>query len=169
MNNTQNPYQTPSAEVTPTDIAGVDAQLASRWARLGASIIDTVIMMAITIPVMMVSGVFTDAMSGKQPGLMFSLMMLVISLVAFVLIHGKFLIDRGQTIGKMAVGIKIVDLNGNIPSVGDYLKRYAVFFLPAQVPLIGSLFAIVNVLFIFGKEKRCIHDLAAGTRVLNAK
>jgi len=163
-----NPYQTPQAEIANADAPAGTAELASRWARLGASILDTLIMLAISLPIMFLTGMFDQIMQGKQPGITYSLVMFVISLAAFALIHGKFLIDRGQTLGKMAVGIKIVDLDGNIPALQQYLKRYAVFFVPGQVPLVGQLFSIVNVLFIFGKQKRCIHDLAGGTRVIKA-
>jgi len=31
----------------------------------------------------------------------------------------------------------------------------------------GRIFGLVDILFIFGKEKRCNHDIIAGTKVVN--
>jgi len=39
--------------------------------------------------------------------------------------------------------------------------------LVSQVPQVGGLIGLVDILFIFGKERRCLHDLLAGTRVVN--
>jgi hypothetical protein len=36
------------------------------------------------------------------------------------------------------------------------------------VPFLGGLVALVDVLFIFGPSKRCLHDLVAGTKVVEA-
>lgn len=45
--------------------------------------------------------------------------------------------------------------------------------LPVQVmsvlPGVGGLLAILDVLFIFRKDQRCLHDLIAKTRVINCK
>ena len=34
------------------------------------------------------------------------------------------------------------------------------------IPLIGTVFSLVDVGFIFGKERRCLHDRIAGTCVV---
>ncbi|MBD3392455.1 MAG: hypothetical protein GF418_10265 [Chitinivibrionales bacterium] len=36
------------------------------------------------------------------------------------------------------------------------------------IPILGSLFALINVLFVFREDHRCIHDLIAGTKVVSA-
>ncbi len=45
-------------------------------------------------------------------------------------------------------------------------------YLPTQVivaiPVVGALYALVDALFIFGAEQRCLHDLIAGTKVVLA-
>jgi uncharacterized RDD family membrane protein YckC len=67
------------------------------------------------------------------------------------------------------VKTKIVDLSGNIPHFEKLLVlRYLVLGLVTQIPIIGSLAGLVNALFIFGKERRCVHDYMAGTRVVEA-
>ncbi|MEJ2647427.1 MAG: RDD family protein, partial [Sedimentisphaerales bacterium] len=75
---------------------------------------------------------------------------------------------RGQTIGKALLSTKIVDLKGNIPNFGKIiLLRYFLFGLLAQIPFIGGLFNLADALFIFGPERRCMHDYFAGTVVIN--
>ena len=95
-------------------------------------------------------------------------MFLGIGLVAFLILHGYLLYTRGQTIGKVVVKTKIVDLDGNLPNFGNiFVLRYLILVLVAQIPVIGNIIAIVNALFIFGRERRCLHDYIAGTRVVN--
>jgi len=31
---------------------------------------------------------------------------------------------------------------------------------------VGQILSTLNILFIFGKNKRCVHDIAAGTKVV---
>jgi uncharacterized RDD family membrane protein YckC len=35
------------------------------------------------------------------------------------------------------------------------------------IAIISRILGMVDILFIFGKEKRCIHDIIAGTKVVN--
>ena len=46
------------------------------------------------------------------------------------------------------------------------VTRYAVYFLIGLIPIVGSLASLVNLLIIFGAEKRCGHDYAAKTKVV---
>ena len=161
-----NVYSTPQSQLVD-QVDDSEKPLASRWARLGASIIDSIIMMVILLPVMYLTGGFDGIMEERQPGFVYSLGMGVLGAVVFFVINYRFLIANGQTIGKKVLEIKIVDLNGNVPVFQPQLLiRYAVYFLPAQVPFAGQIFNLINILFIFTKEKRCIHDLVAKTKVV---
>lgn len=160
-------YSTPQSNLE-IDSNTTKPDLASRWSRLWASIIDSLIMMLVIVPAMYFTGAFDDLANGVEPSLVYNLAIGLLGFVVFFLINGKFLISDGQTIGKKILGIKIVDLNGNLPGVKQHLlKRYAVYFIPGQVPVVGQIFSVVNILFIFGKEKRCLHDMVAGTKVVN--
>src|SRR5690606_16426442 len=67
IDNRQNPYQAPLAELT---INGPPHPLlASRWPRLGAALIDGLIMSLATVPVAYFSGAFTAAQQGIEPTL----------------------------------------------------------------------------------------------------
>lgn len=161
-----NVYNTPqSTLVTPQT---GELELASRWNRLFAAIIDTIIMLCVTIPLMFFTGGFDGISTGQQPGFIYTLGMSLISWIVFALINGKFLLANGQTIGKKAMEIRIVDLEGNVPVLNTLLARYAVYFVPGLIPFAGGLFSLVNILFIFGEEKRCLHDQVAKTKVVKA-
>ena len=87
----------------------------------------------------------------------------------FFLLNGYFLVQRGQTIGKMIVSTKIVNKKGKTPSPLDIIgKRYLIPSLIYAVPIVGQVFSLVNALFIFKEDKRCVHDHIAGTYVVEA-
>lgn len=163
-----NPYSAPAAAVADIAPAGTQ-ELAGRGMRLLAVIIDTIILMVILIPMMVASGYFTGMMSGARPALGTQLMWGAFSIVLFVLVQGYPLSQSAQTWGKKLLKMKIVHLDGSQPSLGVLLgKRYVPVQVAGQVPFIGWLLSLVDVLFIFGQERRCIHDLIAGTRVVVA-
>ena len=93
----------------------------------------------------------------------------LISQAIFLIVNGYFLAKKGQTIGKLAMGIKIVDLNGNLPGMSSMFGlRYILVNAIGSIPLVGGLFSLVDALFIFAKDRRCLHDHIAGTRVIAA-
>jgi len=146
-----------------------DEELASRWARLGAILIDSLLAMAITIPVMIYFGLFGDP---DQASLPFSvtLKLAVFGLLLFFVMHGYLLSKYGQTIGKRLLKIKIVDISGNKLHFKPLIaKRYFPLWIATLVPLIGQFIAVIDALFIFRKDKRCLHDLIASTKVVNSK
>lgn len=159
-------YKAPESELDSGE--NNDNELASRWARLGASIVDSLVMMVIIFPLIFVLGFWDQMISGEQPGLMFSIMMALIGIIVFLGVNFKFLKDNGQTVGKKVAGIKIVAVDGSKAEMGNHIvKRYLTYFIPGQIPVVGFIFNLVNILCIFKKDKRCIHDLAGGTKVVD--
>ncbi len=80
------------------------------------------------------------------------------------------LATRGQTIGKKLQRIRIVALDGD-----HHPGLFRVFWLRSfingligSIPLFGPIpvYSLIDVLCIFGKERRCIHDYLAQTRVV---
>ena len=147
----------------------VVSNLATRWSRLWASILDSLIMMCFTVPLMYFTGGIDLLMEGRQPDAMYMVGMGIAGIVFFVLVNGKFLLESGQSIGKKVLKIKIVDLNDVLPSKVHLLKRYGLYFGLGQIPVVGQFLSIINILFIFGKEKRCLHDYVGETRVINVE
>ena len=160
----QNPYRKPDAVVA--DIA--DGELADRGTRLGAAIIDGLIMLAILVPLMFMGGYWRAALeNGGQVGFGTTLMWALVGFGVFAAVQFVPLNATGQTWGKKFLKIRIVDMAGNKPPVGRILgMRYFPVQLVGNIPFIGPLLGIVNVLLIFRADRRCGHDLIAGTRVV---
>ena len=68
----------------------------------------------------------------------------------------------GQTLGKMALGITVVGLDGSRPGYGRAALRCVGGFLSCATVGIGYLG------IVFGEERRGLADLLAGTRVVDA-
>jgi uncharacterized RDD family membrane protein YckC len=67
----------------------------------------------------------------------------------------------GQSLGKMAAGIRIVDLTGRMPSFGRILLRQTLGYL-----LILGSFGIGFLLSAFSSKGRALDDYLAGTVVV---
>ncbi len=72
----------------------------------------------------------------------------------------------GQTLGKKIMKIRIVRFDdGSNPGFGRAIGLRV--FLNGLLGFI-PFYALVDVLFIFGSQQRCIHDYIAGTKVVQA-
>lgn len=145
----------------------IDTNIASRSSRLGAVLIDGIIAMSFTFPAMSYFGVW-EAMNetGVIP-LDLTVKLAFVGIIFFFLLHGYLLYQYGQTIGKKLVGIRIVTMQGDKPEFLPLIsKRYLPIWVISYIPLIGGYLAMIDALFIFRKDKRCIHDLIAGTMVV---
>ena len=155
----------------PTDLLSNTQPLASLSDRLAASLLDVLIMVIIiAVPLFLIYG-FDEALRMlSQENILHTVTKLAFGQIVFLLVQGRLLYKYGQTIGKRYLDIRIVDLNNNLPSFGRvYALRYllGMSVVPA-VPIIGGLFSLVDTLFIFRSDRRCIHDLIAGTKVVAA-
>ena len=137
------PYEPEEPEQPPVQT------FASRISRLGASVLDSVIAGAAFLVVIFIS---------PELGLLFLLAVIIVQIV--------LLTRDGQSLGKKALDIRIVvhrtgENGGFVPNV---LLRVVVNGLLGFIPF----YPFVDILFIFRKDRRCIHDLIAGTVVVNA-
>ncbi|MBB1262261.1 RDD family protein [Streptomyces alkaliterrae] len=159
----ENPYG--GAQGAGDPLAGMPP-LASRGRRLVARIIDWLI---VGIPLTLITAPFfgtfnwdTDNTGGQWgQGLLYVLVYLVY--------EGLMLTSRGQTLGKMAMKIRVGMLeNGAVPAGSPGWTRAAVYSLPNLVPCIGTLFWLVNVLYCTWDKpyQQCVHDKAAKTVVV---
>lgn len=81
----------------------------------------------------------------------------------FLTIQLTLLFLSGQSIGKKVVGIRIMQMDGNpATSAQLFLLRGALMWLLNIIPFVY----LIDVLFIFQDSRRCMHDLIAGTKVV---
>lgn len=171
-----NPYAAPTAAVRDMRDEG-DVVLATRLSRLGAALLDAAIfavpamVAAIMLPAyqqyVLRSG--GDAGPGDfSAGAAIVMMLLGLAIIALLVMQFVLLYRRGQTVGKKIVGIRIVRPDGTRASFPRLLfLRYGLPGLIGAIPFVGVVFSLVNVLFIFGEERRCLHDRIADTIVVN--
>jgi len=96
--------------------------------------------------------------------------------ILFVYFFG-FWVWRGQTPGKMIIRAKVVRLNGSRIGLLRSLLRFIVYFLYLFVIAIlkGGLIIYIVVglvallIIAFTKKKRGLHDIVAGTVVINSR
>lgn len=164
-----NPYQSPQSVVT-----GVGPQLAGRGARLGAALIDGVILLALILPVVFLGGylgaISEAAAAGESVPIPTQLLWGLLGFAIFAALQFAPLKKSGQTWGKKLMGVRIVTMDGEQPGLDVLLgRRYLFFNGISLIPFVGGLASAINVLMIFRADKRCLHDLVAGTQVVDTK
>ncbi len=89
---------------------------------------------------------------------------IVVAILIVFVYQMVLLIKDGQTLGKKALRIRIVkmDTGENGGFVPNVLLRLIVNGLLGIIPLYG----LVDILFIFRGDRPCIHDMIAGTQVV---
>jgi hypothetical protein len=126
-----------------------------------------------------------------------------VPITLYIALQGVLLVKRGQTLGKLLQGIKIVDhrTKDRAGFAKVFLVRtgiqWAFVWIPALFTLLSAalitgggmgvgsglialgvaglvssllaLFALIDILFIYSADYRCLHDRMAGTSVVGAR
>lgn len=165
-----NPYRAPQAAIAESIVEGdLSLPLAGRGERLLAVIIDTVMILVPSFPVLYLIGYFDSSdNSGDWVRLAAEEVLLIAGFfLLFAAIHAYPLHKTGQTWGKRLLSIRIVDLAGRKPDLWRLLVlRYLPTDVIGSIPLIGWPITLIDALMIFREDRRCLHDLIAGTRVV---
>ncbi len=157
---------------------GHSRPLASRGARLGAALLDNVLMFLCFAPMIPAYYRLIQATeNGGDPSAVLTgsdSVMLVIGLLlilGFTIVQLVLLSTTGQTVGKRICKVRIVRFeDGTNPGFVKAVLLRALLpgLISGGIPIAGLIFSIVNIGFIFREDKRCIHDLMAGTHVVEA-
>lgn len=144
------------------------APLAGRAARLGAALLDLLLLGS---PVLLLFG--PDAMrafhgSGAPDAILVPIFLFFGGILAILLVQIFFLTRDGQSLGKKALRLRIVGLHDDRPPgfVRTVLLRALANGVLIGVPFFGALYFLADSLTIFSEDRRCIHDHIAGTRVV---
>jgi uncharacterized RDD family membrane protein YckC len=153
--------------------------LAGRWPRLAAYVADTFIYALCLMPVM--NPVLTTAQSRGNYSFSFSDMFDLaqggsvapsrwLPVLVAVAVQIGLLSLRGQTLGKLLLRIRIVRFGGGLRAgfVHAFLLRSLLPEMLRIIPFLGVVFWLVDIGFIFREDRRCLHDLIAGTVVVAA-
>lgn len=169
----ENPYaQLPSAGAEATTARSISPEsglvpLGSPWARLGANILDRMIVLGGGVVIGVLLAVVAGVLDSSAEG--FVLVGGGVTVLSLVGVQVHQLVTRGQTLGKRALGLRIVDEDGNIPTWGKLLvaregSRYGM----GLIPYLGVLLSLGDALMIFSERNQTLHDKVAGTYVVLA-
>lgn len=175
-----NPYQAPQLKHVEIPVAKLDMPLASLWHRFAGSIIDTLILMpvffAVSIPMFLLYAMMFNPNYFETIGTSFedliaeTLVSLFSFLVSFLLLNGYVLSTRQQTIGKALMKTKIVgETTERVTFSRLFLVRYLLIWVVSMIPFVGGIFSLINVVSIFGEQRKCLHDYLARTRVVSLR
>jgi uncharacterized RDD family membrane protein YckC len=166
-------FATPTAAHDPGALAG-------RGERFLAQLLDNLIGLACLLPgALMIA--FAAMRAGLSLGGNFSnlatvagfgagMAVLGFAMTVLFIVQLWMLVTRGQTIGKRVLGVRIVSFEdgANPGFVKVFLLRVLVPALLGAVPYLGVAFSLTDYCFIFRDDRRCLHDIIAGTKVIKA-
>ena len=141
-----------------SDINVAEQEYAGFWIRVGASLIDSLLLMIVIGPIMI--AIYGDDYFNSDSLILGGwdiLFNYVLPAVAVIL----FWIFRSATPGKMLTDIEIVDAEtGEKPTAGYFVLRYLGYYV-SMIPLLLGIIWIA-----FDKRKQGWHDKIAGTVVI---
>jgi uncharacterized RDD family membrane protein YckC len=170
----------------PETTAFSTVQYAGFWRRVAAYLIDGILVGAVfwVIAIIGFGGMFggllmnarhsqsfnynynSDGTFHGDPAVVMSFVMMYLAFVAIAGIGGWLYFGlmessaKQGTLGKMAVGIKVTDLNGNRISFGRATGRFFSKILSGLILYVGYMMAG------FTEKKQALHDMIAGTLVV---
>jgi len=138
-------------------------QYAGFWVRVVATIIDTVLVMLITSP-MLVSVYGWDYFDEGKSRIIAGPAEILIGWVLPAIAVIVFWMKKQATPGKMALSLRILDADsGHKPSAAQFVGRY-LGYLVSMLPFFLGLIWVA-----FDKRKQGWHDKLAGTVVVKVK
>jgi uncharacterized RDD family membrane protein YckC len=169
------PYAPPAAQIASEQhyVGDGDVVLAGFWRRLAALFIDSMVVgfayylvLIVCVVVLGVGGSLLMRGGNDAEGMaaMFGMMALVYLL--YPVISAAYYVGfessgKQATLGKMAVGIKVTDIDGRRLTLGRALLRWLAVMLNYLTLYIGYLIAA------FTERKQGLHDMAVGTLVVD--
>jgi len=142
-------------EILTTQNVNINYRVASLGERIFATIIDYMLLLGFIVLMMWVLK-FPDSANTSY----LQLFLIGVPVSLYHLLCEFFL--QGQSLGKKALNLKVVRLDGGPPSLGDYILRW--MFRLVDIMATSGALALLTILFT--KAGQRMGDLAAGTTVI---
>lgn len=147
---------------------GETRELAGMGSRLGARIIDFILLAVASVIVLII---LFGGLARTERGFFVAFFgsLLVISLIV-LLYEVTMIAVLGQTLGKKWTGVKVINAeNGAVPGWGKSIIRWLIPGLVNFIPVIGNIAVLVVFLSpVFSKTRQGWHDMAAATVVVKS-
>ena len=125
--------------------------LADRLARLGAAIVDGIVLVVPVAVFAVVTPLLVHGPGGETVASVFILLSLLIVLIFQLVLLTK----DGQRLGKKALGVRIVKMNTG--ENGGFVRNVLLRLIANGMIPISPFYGLVDILFIFRSGRRCIH------------
>lgn len=144
-------------DITTTQNVTIQYELADLKDRFLAWLIDIII---ITVAISIMAVIIFTALSSDRALVYFQILVLVPIILFYSLISE--IVMNGRSLGKKALGLRVVKLNGRQPSLSDYLFRWAF----RGLDIYFSLGALGSVLISSSARGQRMGDLVSNTVVV---
>lgn len=136
-------------------------QYATILRRFGATFLDGLL---VAIPMYAIMGIFIflPASRGQEPSPFMNLIGIPFALISLVYEGLMLQFKDGQTLGKMALKVRVVRPDGSPISTGQAWGRVG------MRTILGCLWIVDYIPAFFTPDKTTLHDMVAGTRVVDA-
>ncbi|HYM26921.1 MAG TPA: RDD family protein [Steroidobacteraceae bacterium] len=153
--------------MTDASAAASAPELAARGRRLAAVLVDALLAVPLALVAFSYTGSLEAIIKHQPVSLQQELLLAAFGWASFIALHSYPLVKSGQTIGKFLLGVRIADLDGGVPPLWRIaVLRYLPLHVVAFFGPLGGLVLTADDLMIFRSDRRCLHDLICGTRVL---
>lgn len=155
--------------VTTADNVGISFRVAGVATRFTAAFLDLAILACLLLLVSLLVIAITAAAAGNGGGpaaivvfsLAFDLLVAAWVLIAVLYFAISESVSGGRTLGKAAMGLRVIRLDGGTANIGEYLLRSAAY--------IPDLVGVGALLMFFHPQSRRLGDLLAGTVVVRER
>jgi uncharacterized RDD family membrane protein YckC len=161
----------PDYSISTPENVDLHLEIAGLGNRLLAQLIDGAIQLAVglffvLIGVIFAVGVTASGLDSKTKSILYAVIIMVIIFVLFILQNGYFLVFegiwRGQTPGKKAAEIRVIEQNGQ--PIG-----WSAAIIRNLMRLIDSVMFLGILIILMDKNERRLGDMAAGTIVIRER
>lgn len=159
--------------------AVTEYHISSLYKRIAASVLDMCLFLLSMLPILrqmpfdtMQSERMTDIMAAMENIPQQDMLVATLLMAGLLLVQCTLTVKRGQTLGKLVLGTRIVDQHsGQVPSVTQVLLvRTVAFNLLYNLPLIGPLVLVADAIaMMLSPQRQSLHDRAARTFVVDTK
>lgn len=154
-----NPFEAPGPKAPPPPSPD-DPTLASPGERIGAALLDGLFGGLLLLPA---GGLW---LMGYTEGALLALGLMIFG--AYLPVQGYLVAHRGQSLGKIALNLKIVrNDGGDVGFYDGFFVRTMAFRASTRLPYVGRAAMVMDTVMLFTqRDHRTLHDLLAGTRVV---
>jgi len=149
--------------IETTQNVTLEYQPASIGERILAYLLDALVVFAWVLGIGLLFGIFSNETLRDTEGFFLLVAVLILPVIFYDLALEILL--NGQSVGKKALGIRVVMLDGRQPTLGAYLMRW--LFRLVDLTLFSGVVAVITIA-VNGKGQR-LGDLAAKTTVVKLR